>query len=615
MPLPTLARRLATTFVAGLVGPALVTAYGQDFQEQIAQLVSRVEPVDTNSVPPDRPPPPARYFTTPEGYLRFMSAAQGYHLPSSAPSNTPPESVARMFITNHASLFGVSSPQVAFQPFKLRPGTNRTTVRLQQTYAHIPVFAAQVNVQVSARGGIVNASSDIARNVEVFDTGIVSIVPTLAPATILGLIHTKAETRHPGAQITNSPPLLSLFFPSVLSAVGPPRLVWLVETACERFLGLNERWLIDAHSGDVVRCYPRYYYALDRRIYDADNTDASPGDLVRAEGDPACGLADADNAYDYLGDTYDFYDTHHGRDSIDDDGMTVEATVRYCDPDYPCPWDNACWVSWLNRIRFGQGCVADDVTAHEYTHGVTDDESNLAYENTSGAINESFSDIWGEFVDLVNGHGDDSPAVRWLIGEDLAGGSLRNMQDPTATGGPDRRGSPSYVPAVDSPDKDNDYGGVHSNCGVCNKLAYLLTDGDTFNGYTISGVGIAAVANLFYEVQVNLLNSGADWTDLYLALCEAAVNRSWSIGRRNNLYQACKAVEIAQERDVYVDGDGSNLIQTGSESHPFHTLGQGVDYAFPGDTLHLDAGSYDETLLMDKTLWLVPQNGSVVLGQ
>ncbi|MBN2508171.1 MAG: hypothetical protein JXQ71_15915 [Verrucomicrobia bacterium] len=108
--------------------------------------------------------------------------------------------------TPHASLFGVSSPEAAFEPVKLRPDTNRTTVRLQQTYARIPVFAAQVNMQVSARGGVLNASSDIARNFEIFDTGIASIVPTLAPATVLVFIQAQATNRHPEAQITNAPP-------------------------------------------------------------------------------------------------------------------------------------------------------------------------------------------------------------------------------------------------------------------------------------------------------------------------------------------------------------------------------------------------------------------------
>ena len=130
---------------------------------------------------------------------------------------------------------------------------------------------------------------------------------------------------------------------------------------------------------------------------------------------------------------------------------------------------------------------------------------------------------WGEFIDLTNGAGTDTPEVRWLMGEDL-GRTIRNMKDPTASSHPDRLGSPHFIPPVGDPDEDNDYGGVHTNCGVGNKLIYLLTDGDTFNGQTVSGLGINLVAGLYYEVQCNLLPSGADYYDLYQALRQSAIN-------------------------------------------------------------------------------------------
>ena len=81
-------------------------------------------------------------------------------------------------------------------------------------------------------------------------------------------------------------------------------------------------------------------------------------------------------------------------DGINDNGDSllnrIKATVRWCDPDKNCPWTGAKWNEWNNRMYFGEGYVADDVVAHEYTHGVTEHESNLIYENHSGAINESF---------------------------------------------------------------------------------------------------------------------------------------------------------------------------------------------------------------------------------
>ena len=79
---------------------------------------------------------------------------------------------------------------------------------------------------------------------------------------------------------------------------------------------------------------------------------------------------------------------------------------------------NAFWNG--SQMVFGDGFpAADDVVAHELTHAVTETSANLFYYMQSGALNESFSDIFGETVDLANGGGTDTPGVRWLMGEDI----------------------------------------------------------------------------------------------------------------------------------------------------------------------------------------------------
>jgi hypothetical protein len=69
-----------------------------------------------------------------------------------------------------------------------------------------------------------------------------------------------------------------------------------------------------------------------------------------------------------------------------------------------------------------------------------------------------------------------------------------------------------------------DNGGVHFNSGINNKAAYLMTDGDTFNGYTVIGMGPGKVADIYYEAQTNLLTSGSDYADLHAALNQACQN-------------------------------------------------------------------------------------------
>jgi len=109
---------------------------------------------------------------------------------------------------------------------------------------------------------------------------------------------------------------------------------------------------------------------------------------------------------------------------------------------------------------------------------VTDFSSSLFYYQQSGAINESMSDVFGEYIDLTNTDGNDTAAVRWQIGEDVPGfGAIRNMADPTIFGDPDRMLSPFYA----NDPSEGDAGGVHLNSGVGNKAGYLMVDGGSFN--------------------------------------------------------------------------------------------------------------------------------------
>jgi bacillolysin len=137
---------------------------------------------------------------------------------------------------------------------------------------------------------------------------------------------------------------------------------------------------------------------------------------------------------------------------------------------YGSGFDNAYWSGAQIVYGDAQGWpLADDVVAHELTHGVTQYESNLFYYYQSGAINESFSALWGEYYDQTNGQGNDTSDVKWLIGEDVSGlGAFRSMSNPPAYGDPDKMSSVYYYEgAVDN-------GGVHWNSGVNNKAVYLM---------------------------------------------------------------------------------------------------------------------------------------------
>jgi Zn-dependent metalloprotease len=277
--------------------------------------------------------------------------------------------------------------------------------------------------------------------------------------------------------------------------------------------------------------------------FTADDTSSLPGTLLCNQYQPNCTNGKdthADAAHKYAIGTYNLYANQHGRDSLDNNGMVIVSTVNYCDPDYGCPYDGAYWSS--TQIVYGNAHddpLADDVVAHEFTHGVTQYESNLFYYYQSGAINESLSDIWGEYYDQTNGQATDTSSVKWQIGEDsapLGTGAFRSMSDPTIFGDPDMVSSLNYYTG------EADNGGVHFNSGINNKAAFLMVNGGGFNSKTVTALGWAKTTTIYYEANTNVLTSGADYSDLYYALQQACSNL---IGQKGITSEDCNEVKDA----------------------------------------------------------------------
>jgi Zn-dependent metalloprotease len=393
-------------------------------------------------------------------------------------------------------------------------------VKFQQLCKGLPTYAGELVVQLDGGNRVVSVNGAVSPACAVDATATVTADDAQEAASELVAELRKIE----GAKLVVTKPELTVYNPALIgSGKNENLLVWKMEVKATDLSPVRELVMVDAKTGAIAFHYDKICKARDRMVYDKNNDYTSqelpgtPGELKRSEGGALTGITDVDNAYDFAGDTYDFFLANHGRDSLDNTGMSLINTVRYCPDGDNCPFYNAFWNG--QQMVFGNNFAsADDVVAHELTHGVTEHESNLEYWAESGAINESFSDLWGEFVDLTNGKGNDAPDVRWLMGEDLAIGAGRNMADPTAFGQPDRMGSPNYYCGT------NDNGGVHTNSGVNNKAVFLMTDGGTFNGITVRGLGIAEVAKIYYEAQSNILTSASQYTDLYNALQLACSN-------------------------------------------------------------------------------------------
>jgi Zn-dependent metalloprotease len=216
-----------------------------------------------------------------------------------------------------------------------------------------------------------------------------------------------------------------------------------------------------------------------RAIYDARGRQDLPGALVRSEGDGPTGDVAVNEAYDGLGATFNFFMEQFNRNSINDEGMPLNATVHF-GQDY----DNAFWNGeWMvfgdgDGKLFNRFTIAVDVIGHELAHGITQDEAGLRYTLQPGALNESISDVFGS---LIKQHQLQQTAADadWLIGAGLftaqvSGQALRSMRAPgTAYDDPVLGKDPQPAHMDDYVRTFQDNGGVHINSGIPNHAFYL----------------------------------------------------------------------------------------------------------------------------------------------
>ncbi|WP_263383737.1 M4 family metallopeptidase [Granulicella arctica] len=216
-----------------------------------------------------------------------------------------------------------------------------------------------------------------------------------------------------------------------------------------------------------------------RTIYDTNHTQTLPGTMVRSEGQAAVADVSVNQAYDGLGNTFDFYYKSYQRNSIDNAGLRLNATVHY-----GSKYDNAFWNGQEMIFGDGDGVLFNsftgsvDVIGHELTHGVTGSEANLIYLGQSGALNESISDVFGSCVKqfVLNQTADQAD---WLIGagllaKSIQGVALRSMKAPgTAYDDPMLGKDDQPADMAHYVHTASDSGGVHTNSGIPNRAFFL----------------------------------------------------------------------------------------------------------------------------------------------
>ncbi|WET02228.1 M4 family metallopeptidase [Flavobacterium sp. YJ01] len=207
--------------------------------------------------------------------------------------------------------------------------------------------------------------------------------------------------------------------------------------------------------------------------------------------------------------TLNYYEEKFDRNSVDDKGMTIFALAHL-----GTNVQNASWTGgWA---QFGDGVdqpfVSLGITGHEMTHAITQFSAGLIYQGESGAMNESFSDIFGISIELYAGK--DSKNDIWMLGDELyKHGSLRSMANPKAAGQPDTYGGEFWTNPADT---SYDNGGVHQNSGITNYWYYLLVEGgegvnDLNESYNVKAIGLEKAEKIAYATLTEYLSPSSNF--------------------------------------------------------------------------------------------------------
>ncbi|MFD2178183.1 M4 family metallopeptidase [Veronia pacifica] len=401
----------------------------------------------------------------------------------------------------------------------LPDGTEK--VKRQQTYQGLPVYGSNLVTETN-RFGLLQAShaqllSGIREDIE-------TIKPTLSKAEALQLL-VESESGQPVVENATSRLLISM------DEESNARLVYLVSYFDAGKVPKRPFAMIDAHTGVVVDKWQglnhakvgvgpggnekagKHYYGVDHGKLDVTvdgdtcimenenvktvnlNHDTDGSDAFRYPC-PENTVKEINGAYSPLNDAHYFggvvFDMY--KDWFNTAPLSFKLTMRvHYDKDY----ENAFWNG--SAMTFGDGknyfypLVSLDVSAHEVSHGFTEQNSGLQYRRMSGGINESFSDMSGEAAEYyLKGRND------WTVGASIfkSDGALRYFEDPTKDG--------RSIKHAD--DYDNSVG-VHQSSGVYNRAFYLLANTD---GWDVKkAFSVMVLANQLYWTPTSTFDQGA----------------------------------------------------------------------------------------------------------
>jgi Zn-dependent metalloprotease len=335
------------------------------------------------------------------GAASFVGFKAGFHGDLMAGNQESARMKARAFLHEYGRMLGlrdVDSEVTLTSERADKLGARHLT--FEQSYRGVPVFAGVLRAHFSGDGRLVSVNGNVVPDIRVDPT------PSRSAADAAAVAIALVSEENEGREVFARSGILTIYRTGLVQGVeGESLLTWVIEVG--NGSDIREFLFIDAHSGKLVDRLPGIMDAMFRRAYDGANLPNVPPSYpnspfwVEGQAFPT-GVTEADNMIIASKETYDFFSESFGRDSIDGAGAKMDSIFNR---GYGCP--NASWNGTF--ISFCPGYTTDDVTGHEWGHAYTQYTHGLIYAWQSGALNESYSDIWGETIDRINGRGTDTP--------------------------------------------------------------------------------------------------------------------------------------------------------------------------------------------------------------
>jgi len=356
--------------------------------------------------------------------------------------------------------------------------------------------------------------------------------------------------------------------------------------------------------------------------------------------------------YDYMVDNFSW-------DGLDGEGFELRSRVYGSENNRV----NATWNGSFSTFFSGDCDQYDpltslDVVGHEFAHGFTDFTSDLIYQDESGALNESISDILGKALELTY----DPENFNWLIGSRFVltddDDHFRDMQDPNT------KNNPKFYAGEFWEFGTRDNGGVHINSGVLNFWFYMLTEGhadvnEVGVAYDVEKIGLENAASIVFTMNTAYLTESSGYTKAVTASIESVKDLFGENSQEmESVLEAWKAVglfpesgdfdlevEVLEDRvticadaldayfiDTYIINVGLNPYEVGDEIKMSYTVedelaseqsiilqeqfnpGDTIFYTFP-DAVPLDAAgqNFDFEVLLEAIAAQNPNGGEIVI--